>query len=64
MDYVKDVGDKLHDAIQQSVDRKGMEGSGMQTPPVSATPATARTTRRTERANPTGPEQGDISSLT
>eukprot|EP00961_Rhodomonas_salina_P071692 962762-Rhodomonas_salina.1 len=64
MDYVKDISDELHDAIQQSVDCKGVEGSGMQTPPVSATPVTARTTRRTERANPTGPEQGNISSLT
>eukprot|EP00961_Rhodomonas_salina_P010353 138836-Rhodomonas_salina.1 len=36
----------------------------MHTPQVASTPATAMNTRRTERINPSGPEQGDISSLT
>eukprot|EP00961_Rhodomonas_salina_P163173 2197582-Rhodomonas_salina.1 len=63
MDYVKDVGDKLHDAIQQSVDRKSGDGTGMRTPQVASTPATAMSTHSTKRVNPSGPEQGDISSL-
>eukprot|EP00961_Rhodomonas_salina_P153166 2062285-Rhodomonas_salina.1 len=63
MDYVKDVGDKLHDAIQQSVDGKSGDGTGMHTLQVASTPATAMSTRRTERVNPSGPEQGDILSL-
>eukprot|EP00961_Rhodomonas_salina_P267955 3620521-Rhodomonas_salina.1 len=36
----------------------------MRTPQVASTPATVMNTRRTERVNPSGPEQGDISSLT
>eukprot|EP00961_Rhodomonas_salina_P291790 3932325-Rhodomonas_salina.1 len=63
MDYVKDVGDKLHDAIQQSVDRTGWEATGMRTLQVTSTPATVMSTRRTERIDPPGQEQGDITSL-
>eukprot|EP00961_Rhodomonas_salina_P046327 621845-Rhodomonas_salina.2 len=64
MDYIKVVCNQLHDSIQQS-DLKGwpVEGTGLQTPQVALTPATAMNTLCTELTNPSGPEHGDIASL-
>eukprot|EP00961_Rhodomonas_salina_P139169 1872768-Rhodomonas_salina.1 len=67
MDFVKDVGDKYHDAIQQSVERKADDASGLQTPRVVSTPATCQRNLRSnaDRVNPPGPEGagGDIAFL-
>eukprot|EP00961_Rhodomonas_salina_P184464 2490824-Rhodomonas_salina.1 len=66
MDFVKDVGDKFHDAIQRSVERKADDASGLRTPNVAETPATERVLRsHGDRSNPSGPEgaSGDLSAL-
>eukprot|EP00961_Rhodomonas_salina_P253473 3425821-Rhodomonas_salina.1 len=68
MDCAKEVGDKFHDAIQQSVERKTGTDTGMRTPRVAATPATSQLILQsnTDQVNLPGPEgaSGDIASLT